>query len=36
MTKITTNKEGGKVVTYRGCPVFESYPKQGKVVLDTC
>ena len=36
MTKITTNKEGGKVVTYRGCPVFESYPKQNKVVLDTC
>ena len=36
MTKITTNKEGGKVVTYRGCPVFSEYPKQGKVVLDTC
>jgi len=36
MTKITTNKEGGKVVTYRGCPVFTEYPKQGKVELNTC
>ena len=35
-TRITTNSEGGKVVTYRGCAVFSEYPKKGKVVLDTC